>query len=190
MLITSYNIMKQLFLVVLIPILFQSCIPLTAPPNLEKGKVFQGNKFNKRLPNQRMYIFTDPKNADEFYYYISSKFAANMDGDSETNVPVTIDNKKYYVTFYETEKNATSINLLPIIANAALERNNIAPSFNEGNTIKRDGTWYIALVITDEDYNDALDTDYKAYSQVLQFSKNLQNDYLSTTNYNSLLLKQ
>ena len=179
--------MKKLSYLVLV-LFLQSCFPVSIPPNLEKGKLFEARKFKKKLPNQYAYIFTDPKYANEFYYYINAKFPPNQDGDSETNVPVTIDKKLYYVSFYETEKKSRVVNLLPAIANEVLYDKNIPITLDEP-PIVREGTWYIALIITDEDYNDALSPSYDDQKEVLAFSKSLQNEYLITQNYNSLLLQ-
>lgn len=179
--------MKKVLYLLLIALL-QSCFPVSIAPNLEKGQLFEARKFKKQLPNQYSYIFTDPKDAHEFYYFISSKFPSNEDGDSETNVPVFIKDRQYFVTFYETEKSSKAVNLLPMFTNGVLEKNNI-PVRTDQPFILRDGTWYIALIITDEDYNDALSPSYTHHNDVMQFSRSLQNEYFITNNYNSLLLK-
>lgn len=179
--------MKKLIFLIL-PFILQSCFPVSIPPNLEKGKLFEARKFKKQLPNQYAYIFTDPKYANEFYYYINAKFPPNQDGDSETNVPVIIKDRQYYVSFYETEKKSRVVNLIPAIANEILSEKNIPVTFDDP-PIVREGTWYIALVITDEDYNDALSDTYSFQKEVLEFSRSLQNEYLRTQNYNSLLLQ-
>ena len=96
---------------------------------------------------------------------------------------------QYFVTFYETKKKSRAVNLLPVIANEVLYKNNIPVQFNEP-PIVRDETWYTAIIITDKDYNDALSPSYIYHEDVLQFSRTLQNEYLSIDNYNSLLLKR
>jgi hypothetical protein len=174
---------------IVLVIILHSCFPVSIPPNLEKGQIFKARKFKKQLPKPYSCIFADPKTQMNFTIFLSSKFPPNNEGDSETNVPIKVDGMQYFITFYETEKKSHAVNLLPTIANEVLYKNNIPVQFNE-SPIVRDGTWYIAIIITDEDYNDALSPSYIYHEDVLQFSRTLQNEYLSTDNYNSLLLKR
>ena len=180
-------LMKKLHSLSLIflALLIQSCFPISIPPNLENGKLMEAKKFKRKLPGQYAYIFTDPKDANEFYYYLSAKFPPNQEGDSENNVPARIHNTDYYISFYETEKKSRVVNLLPAIANEVMREKNIAIELDEP-PIVRDGTWYIALVITDAAFSDALSPDYKHQKEVLAYVKSLHNEYISTHNYNSL----
>ncbi len=180
--------MKHLLLFIFCTFLLQSCFPVSIPPNLEKGQLFEGKKFKKQLPHQYAYIFTDPKDANEFYSFLSYRFPPNQDGDSEANVPIVVDDKNYYVSFYETEKKSRVVNLIPGITNEILNSQNIPISLDEP-PIVRDGTWYIALVITDETYKDALSPSHVHHKAILEFSQSLQNQYLSTSNYQSLQLQ-
>lgn len=184
----SYLIMKNVLSLLLVAVMLQSCFPVSIPPNLDKGQLFEAKKFKRRLPNQYAYIFTDPKDANDFYYFISYRFPPNEEGDSEANVPIIVDNHPYYISFYETEKKSRIVNLLPSIANELLSQQNI-PITLEEPPIVRDGTWYIALIITDEHYNDALSPKHFHQKELLEFAKTLQNQYLSTRNYESLLLQ-
>jgi len=52
--------------------------------------------------------------------------------------------------------------------------------------IARDGTWYIALTVTDAEFADALSPDYQHQQKVYAYVKSLHNEYVSTNNYNSL----
>lgn len=180
--------MKNILIILVCACCLQSCFPVSVPPNLDKGQLFEGKKFKKQLPSQYAYIFTDPKEANEFYYFLSYRFPPNQDGDSEANVPITVGDQKYYVTFYETEKKSRVVNLIPGLTNEVLDRNNIPISVDEPPLV-RGGTWYIALVITDESYQDALSPNHPNQKEVLAFSKSLQNKYLSTSNYESLQLQ-
>lgn len=171
----------------LFALLLQGCFPISIPPNLEKGKLMEAQKFKRKLPNQYAYIFTDTKDANEFYNYLSYKFPPNQEGDSESNVPVLINDKKYYVSFYETEKKSRVVNLIPGIANSIMDRKNIPVTFNEP-PIVRDGTWYIVLTISDEDFKDALSPGYQDQMAIKKYAKSLHNEYLNTNNYTSLVL--
>lgn len=181
---TNNPFMKKLQFL-LVAILLQSCFPVSIPPNLENGKWMEAKKFKRKLPNQYAYIFTDPKDANEFYYYVSAKFPPNQEGDSENNVPVQIDNTNYYISFYETEKKSRVVNLLPAITNEVLNNKNIPIQLDEP-PITREGTWYIVLTITDANFTDALSPNYKNQKKILEYTKMLHNEYISTTNYNSL----
>jgi hypothetical protein len=145
----------------------------------------EAKKFKRKLPGQYAYIFTDPKDANEFYYYLSAKFPPNQDGDSESNVPARIYNTDYYISFYETEKKSRIVNLLPAVANEIMSKKNIGIELDEP-PIVREGTWYIALIITDTAFNDGLSPSHKNQDKVLAYAKSLHNEYISTHNYNSL----
>lgn len=149
----------------------------------------EAKRFKRKLPNQYAYIFTDPKDADEFYYYLSAKFPPNQAGDSEDNMPLQINNTDYYISFYETEKKSRIVNLLPALANEAMRNKNIPIELDEP-PIVRDGTWYMVLTITDPAFNDALSPNNVDQKKVLAYVKSLHDDYLSTSNYNSLLLQR
>lgn len=174
---------------VLILLFISSCFPISIPPDLENGKLMEAQKFKRKLPNQHAYIFTDPKNAHEFYYYLSAKFPPNQEGDSENNVPIRLDNTDYYITFYETEKKSRMINLLPAIANEVMSDKNIPIELDE-SPIVREGTWYIVLTITDAEFTDALSPSHKNQKKILAYAKSLHNEYITTHNYNSLLLQK
>lgn len=70
--------MKSL-ITVLIVLFITSCIPLRIAPKIDTDKVKVARKFKRGLPNQYAFIFEDPKEADEFYYYINDKFDLNFD---------------------------------------------------------------------------------------------------------------
>lgn len=149
----------------------------------------EARKFKRKLPNQYAYIFTDPKDANEFYYYINAKFPPNQEGDSEENVPAQIEGVNYYISFYETEKKSRIVNLLPFVENKLLNKEE-SIEFDEVVTSPRDGTWYIALIITDKEFNDALSPDHKHRKKLREYAKSLHNEYLSTNNYNDLYFKK
>ena len=180
--------MKKLSYLLILLFIF-SCFPISIPPNLENGKLMEAKKFKRKLPDQYAYIFTDPKNANDFYYYLNAKYPPNQTGDSEGNVPITIDNRDYYISFYETEKKSRVVNILPALANELLDQQNIAIEFDEP-PIVRGGTWYIALTVSNKNFEDGLSPNSKDQKEILNFVKALHNEYLATHNYNSLLLKK
>ncbi|SNR38970.1 hypothetical protein [Dokdonia pacifica] len=179
--------MKRISYILLLSICY-SCIPLQIAPNLEEGKVYKAKKFKRSLPKQHTYVFTDPKDANEFYYFISSKYQINQD-TGENNIPILIENRRYYLSFYEMEKSTQTINLIPLALDATLIANDSEPILEDIYT-SRTGNWYIALTITDSNLNDALDPTYRDTDKVVSFATQLQEEYLATQNYNSLLLKK
>jgi len=173
----------------ILALFLQGCFPVSIPPNLEKGKLIAGQKFKRKLPDQYAYIFTDSKDANQFYYYLSAKFPPNEIGDSESNVPVVVDNHNYYISFYETEKKSRVVNLIPAIANEIMDRKNVPISIDEP-PIVRGGTWYIALMISDEQFNDALSPQYHRHQDMLKYAKSIHQEYLGTRIYESLQLEK
>lgn len=169
----------------LFALFLQGCFPISIPPNLEKGRLMEAQKFKRKLPNHYGYIFTDTKDANEFYYYVSHKFPPNQEGDSESNVPVLIRDKKYYVSFYEAEKKLKVVNLIPSMINEIADNKNLPIQLDEP-PIVRDGTWYIVLTIQDVNFKDALNPSYSKHASILDYVKKLHNEYLATRNYKTL----
>jgi len=66
-----------------------------------------------------MYIFEDPKDANEFYNYVNTKYNLNNKNGYD-DVPFMIDGKQYFFSFYETEIKDKSINLFPVVADVLL----------------------------------------------------------------------
>jgi hypothetical protein len=165
-----------------------SCIPLQIAPNIDGAKLYKGKKFKKNLPKQGVYVFEDPKDANEFYTYINAKFDIDYDIGGG-NVPITIKNKKYFLTFYEVERNTKTVNLVPIVADAVMDSKGIDPVF-ENHYSSRSGSWYIALTVTDEDLHDNLKEDDPAYASIIKHLDHLRNEYLSTANYMEIYLKR
>lgn len=69
--------MKRIITTLLCVLLVQSCIPLRVAPTIKDYKVTKGKRFKKGLPKKNVFVFEDPKDADEFYNYINTKFQLN-----------------------------------------------------------------------------------------------------------------
>ncbi len=107
-------------------ILLYSCIPLNKAPKIEGDLIVNAKKFKKGLPNLQGYIFKDTKNANEFYNFINTIFdLKHINVDS--NLPIIINNKTYYLSFYERERTTNTLNLIPIVADITLEKKGIDP---------------------------------------------------------------
>ncbi|OAB80009.1 hypothetical protein ULVI_04525 [Cochleicola gelatinilyticus] len=164
-----------------------SCIPLQIAPNLEDGKILKAKKFVKSLGNQYVYAFTDPKEANEFYKYVNAKYQITYDDDLG-NIPVTIDTETYYLTFYEADKQTKTLNLVPLVVDAALDSQGYGSTFDDVY-VSRSGTWYIVLTVTDEALSDALHPNYKNSRAVTNYVNLLRKEYITTTDYIEVYFK-
>lgn len=172
--------MKNVFVVVVVLIFFQSCIPLRLAPNIEDYKITKGKTFKRGLPKQRVFVFEDPKNESEFYNYINIKFQL-YNADVFDNVPFFINNTPYYFSFYEVEKKDKSIDILSptlgVLANRAIgSENNPSDLFNEQPKVRIDGNYYIAIIAYDETGKDCLDKKSLSRPLVLNYLRALKKD--------------
>ncbi len=179
--------MKQLF-VILIFLSFFSCIPLKTAPTIKGDTVMIGKKFKKSLPRNHMFIFEDPKDANEFYNFINTKYD-QKENNVAFNVPVKIENQNYFLSFHEIERSSKTVNLVPVVIDAKRESNGNDSLLQEAH-VSRLGKWYLGLTVTDSAINDCLDPNYKTHGQVLKYLRNLKEEYLNTTNYLEAKLKE
>ena len=167
--------------------LFISCIPLSLAPNIDGGKVYAPKKFKKHLPQNYVYVFEDPKDANEFFEYMNAKFQIFYDDDLG-NIPIKIENNTYYLTFYEVERNTQTINLVPIVVDAKLDQEGYSPIM-EDVYVTRTGNWYIAITVTDEELKDALNPTYKSHKKIIEYADAMRVEYLTTAQYIEIYLK-
>lgn len=172
--------MKQL-LILLSLYIFSSCIPLRIAPKIKDHKIMVAKKFKRNLPRDYAFVFEDPKDANEFYNYINTKYGLNYQ-DVEWNVPFTIDNEEFYFSFYETEIPTKTINLIPIMLNAKAEQNGNEP-WLEGFEFSRNGNWYLVLTISDSNMGDCLEPNHRSREKALRHLQDLKKEYLNTNNY-------
>jgi len=69
-----------------------------------------------------------------------------------------------------------------------LEENGVGPVFNDDPVRIYDDTWYIALLITDEEFNDGLKASYANFTTVSEFASSLRKEYYSMRNYKQAIL--
>lgn len=178
--------MKYLY-AIFFSFLFISCIPLSIAPNIDGGKVYAPKKFKKHLPHNYVYVFEDPKDANEFFEYMNAKFQILYDDDLG-NIPIQIENKTYYLTFYEVERNTKTVNLVPIVVDAKLDQEGYGPILEDAH-VTRTGSWYIALTVTDENLKDALNPDYSSHQRIIGYADTMRTEYLTTAQYIEIYLK-
>lgn len=171
----------------LIILLNHSCIPLKIAPNIEGEKIVYAKKFKKDLPNFHGYVFEDTKNANEFYNFINSKYDLKHT-NVESNVPISINNKTYYLSFFERERTTKTLNLIPIAID--IDRNTKGKDpLLENLYTSRLGYWYLILTVTDPEIKDCLNPSYPKHQEIVNHLKNLKTEYFSTSNYIEAYLK-
>jgi hypothetical protein len=178
--------MKKISCCILI-LLASSCIPLKIAPNIEGEKIVNAKKFKKDLPNFQGFIFEDTKNANEFYNFINTKYDLKH-SNVESNVPISINNKTYYLSFFERERTTKTLNLIPLVVDAGLDNKGVDPLFKDLYT-SRSGFWYLILTVTDPEIKDCLNPSYPQHQEILNHLKNLKTEYFSTSNYLESYLK-
>ncbi|WP_055444694.1 hypothetical protein [Lacinutrix himadriensis] len=178
--------MKITALFIIVIFVFTSCIPTKIAPKIETYKLMVAKKFKKGLPKQNAFIFEDPKDANHFYTYINNKFKRDYI-DVESNVPILIDGETYYLSFYETERETKTINLVPILVDAKREQNGNNPILESAHTSRSKGNYYLVLTVFDENLKNCLSEDYKNKDLISKHLEKIRIDYLNTYNYEELL---
>ncbi len=179
--------MKHILTVLIAIFLCSSCIPLRIAPDIKEDKIKLAKRFKRSLPKQYALIFKDPKDADDFYYFVNAKYHLNHEA-VEDNVPFKVNDKEFSFSFYEVERVTSTVNLLPMFIDAAISDTS-DPIF-ENLYSSRKGHWYIALTSRDAKMKDCLHPDYPNREKVIQYLRNLRKEYLNTHNYAEVHLKK
>ncbi len=174
-----------LFLIVLFA---TSCIPIRIAPNIKEHKIIKANKFKRKLPKQYAFVFEDPKEANEFYNYINTKFQLERQA-VDWDVPFRVENEFHYLRFYEADIPNKTLNLIPFFIDAKRESNGNDALFTD-SYVSRKGNWYLVLTVNSDESIDCLNPDYKYNKQVVSYLIKLREEYISTHNYAEVLLKQ
>lgn len=168
-------------------LLISSCIPVKIAPVIKGELIVKAKKFKKGLPSYYGFIFEDTKNANEFYNFINTKYdLKHINVDS--NVPIIIKNKTYYLSFFERERTTKTINLLPMLVDAKLNENGHDAILEDLHT-SRNGFWYLILMVTDPEIKDCLNPNYPQHQEIVNHLKKLKKEYFSTNNYLEAYLK-
>lgn len=168
-------------------LMFSSCIPLRIAPTIKEEKVMLAKKFKRKLPKRYAFIFEDPKDAGEFYNYINTKYGLDHQ-NVERNVPITVNNNTFFLSFYETEIPTKTINLIPILIDVGLTESGLDPMLEDAE-FSRIGNWYIALTVSDAAMEDALHPSHGAHRKIIPYLRKLRIEYLNTTNYYDALFR-
>lgn len=165
---------------------FFSCIPVKVAPKIETYDVVLAKKFKRYLPKRYAYVFEDYKDANEFYYYIKTLYQLN---DNDLAVPFTIEGKEFHFSFYEVERETETINTIPVIIDGALQHKGADPILQDAHT-SRNGYWYIAIMVTDENLKDGLHPDYEYKSEIIKYLDNVRETYFISDDYEKALLRK
>ena len=168
--------------------LFLSCIPVKLAPSIDEHKLVLAKKFKRDLPRHYAFVFEDTKQADEFYHFVNLKFNLQH-RDVETNVPLVIGDKVFYMSFFEREKTSEFINLVPIVIDGILDTKGVGPILQETYST-RSGYWYIVITVADPDFQDALAPEYIFRNAVVRYLDELQDEYFNTHHYLELTMKK
>ena len=163
--------MRQLAAILFFLIL-SSCIPLSIAPNIEDYTIKVARKFKRKLPKDYAFIFEDPKEANEFYNYINLKYELN-DKYVERNVPFTMNDNKYFLSFYEKKKTTNYLDLfVPVLETT------IRGSYEGDIEVNSDSQWYLILIVFDSNLDDCLEPNHKFRTEVISYLRELKQEYL------------
>lgn len=174
------------FLIFVLAITIVSCIPTQVAPKFKGHKIMQAKKFKRKLPRETSFIFKDPKDADQFYYYINKKYNLNHK-DVGLNTPFLLNGKTYYLTYHEVERTDKTANIGLALFDLVLEDKTGVKVF-ENNYSSRKGHWYLILTVYDDNVNNCLLNKHPDKSIIIQYLKDLKQEYITTHNYEELLL--
>ncbi|MFD0798227.1 hypothetical protein ACFQZJ_12215 [Maribacter chungangensis] len=137
--------MRRVFLLLTFITLHHACIPTRIAPSIQDYKITKGKTFKRSLPERYMFVFRDPKAANEFYNYINTKFELNHI-DVYDNVPFLLDQNQYFFSFYEVTIPNKTLNLVPLAVDALLLSADLDPVM-DGHYETRKGNWYVAIEV-------------------------------------------
>ncbi len=179
--------MKRLVLCFLV-LLITSCIPLRIAPTIKTDKVMIAKKFKRKLPKRNAFIFEDPKDANEFYNYVNTKYELNHQ-DVEWNVPFIVGGKPFYFSFHEVEILDKTVNIIPLVVDTALEKKGWDPMLEDAH-VSRSGNWYLVITVSDDEIEDCLREGYEDRAAILKYLRYLRTEYLNTSNYLDVLFRK
>lgn len=134
-----------------------------------------------------MFIFKDPKPANEFYSFINTKLQLN-DIDVNDDVPFKLNQKQYYFSFYEVEIPNKTLNLIPLVVDILFLSAELDPMMEEHYETRK-GNWYVAIEVYSDMEQDCLAADSASKPAISEYFWMLKNEYLVSDNYNETLFK-
>ncbi len=171
------------FSILFIAISLYACVPVKIAPKIKDYKITKGKKFHKQLPKQQTFIFNDPKKSNEFYKFLDAKVGFDH-LKMDYYLPITINNNKYFLSYYEISRDTKTLNFVPILFDAAMKDKGIDLTLEDLYISNiRKGDWYIAVTIHNSKSSDCLNEDFENNKEIISYLKKLKNEYLVTSNY-------
>lgn len=133
-------------------------------------------KFDKSLTKDYALIFEDPKDEEEFFYFINSRYDI-IETNDQLIIPFYINNETFFLSYAEVEKSSKTINFVPILLDGILASKGMDPWF-ESLESTRTGRWFLVLTVTDINNADCLDPKHLSHKSVLDTVRNLKYAYL------------
>jgi len=177
---------KLVTIYLLLAVVIIACIPTKIAPKIETYRVQQGSKFHKSLLDHYAFIFNDPKDAYDFYNYVNTVYELNHQ-DVDRDVPILVNNHRFYFSFHEAERSTNFINLAPMVIDAKLDNEGFGP-YLESTYESRKGYWYIVMTVFDNFGNDALHPDHPHQKELVDYLNAMRIEYLNNENYYEVLL--
>ncbi|NRB82939.1 MAG: hypothetical protein HRU49_04070 [Winogradskyella sp.] len=173
-------------IILLFTLIATSCIPYKIAPKFKNKdyKIMKAKKFQRKLPNETSYIFKDPKDANEFYNYLNTKYNLNH-VNVGLNTTININNSTYNLTYHEVERTDEIANVGLVVTDLVLEEKTGLTAF-ENNYSSRTGHWYIIITVYDESLKNCLLEKHPKHKEIVSFLRELQQEYLRTYNYEEL----
>ncbi|AYN66069.1 hypothetical protein D1013_01070 [Euzebyella marina] len=171
--------------------LFSSCVPVRIAPSIQDYKVMKGRRFKKGLSKRYFFIFEDPKEANQFYNYVNTKFELQHQNVYD-DIPFKVDGEQFFFAFYEVNIPNKTLNFGPAIFNSVVSsalNYDDEHEFISGNHVTRNENWYVALEVYSDLEKDCLNPNSLSKEYVLTYLRYLKKEYLTTHNYNETLFK-
>lgn len=173
--------MKHLLFYIFLFPFFTSRIPLSFAPNIKRDKVKLAKRFKRDLPKQYGFIFEDPKEADEFYTFINTKYQLP---EMDRKIPLWIEKKPFIMNVYERRRTRSTLNFVPFVLDLVLSNEGVeSHGFFNGFYSSWWEKWFVIITLTDLKWQDALVPDHDKRKANLHYLRNLQKEYLNTANY-------
>lgn len=158
-------------------LLFTNCISIKKAPEItEVGySIIQGKKLKKALGNSNHFIFLNHLSESDLTAFVT--FKLNADDDSYLqNMPVTINDIRFLMTFYTVKSKDKTLNLFSPIVNRALN-NSLNTDFNEDVQVDEFEYHYVAVYVESDIEADSLKDESIHKAIVERYLVNLMDEY-------------
>ncbi len=178
---------KNAVFLVLSCLVLSSCFPTKIAPSIENYRVMKGKRLNRSLERKQYYVFEN-NTTDEHLFNFLDLHVLPKNYMFYTNIPVYINNNKYYVSFIAVEAKTEIINLLPGLASAIVNEA-LNTNMDESSEINETFYEYVAISVHNDQESDCLKDKSLSKPEVLKYLSKLKDKYLSSPNPYDALFK-